>query len=107
MKYKNITAQDEHEILLPRNISWKLVKKYKSAIYTFEDTITCTCENIRHSQKHKIVYEFSAMSYKQPHAIEEMTMDTCQNSQTKKKTFKNNPALFTVKNNLPLTVKES
>ena len=100
MKYINIRATSEHEILLPRNTYWKLVKKYKATINP-EDTLTCTYERIK-GRKKIYTYEFEAVEYKQPQAIQELNNDILYDHMFDKN-YNNNPNFFTLKNNISLS----
>jgi hypothetical protein len=63
---KYMSSSDEHEILLPRSTSWKLIDKYKVAM-DFDNSTKCSYKNITKSVKRKItVYEFQGLDYVLP-----------------------------------------
>lgn len=61
--YKNPKMLEKHEVLLPRNTSWRIVKKYKSSI-DLNQGLVCNYDDIIKTQKKKItIYELKAIKY--------------------------------------------
>jgi hypothetical protein len=98
MEFKYMTATDEHEFLLPRNTSWKLVKKYKITMKA-EDNLHCNYDKIKKHPKID-VYEFEGIKYEYPQAIKELTNEMFIDLMYGETTHN---SFFTVKNNLNLS----
>ncbi len=64
---KQVVSPDvDHEILLPRNTSWKIIKKYKTA-FNANQAVSCSYANIEKTQKEQVtVYELVFMPYATP-----------------------------------------
>jgi hypothetical protein len=109
LKYKYQSFGNEHELLLPRGTSWKVTKKYSISL-DLNKAYLCSYDRvIKRKQNHKItVYELSAMQYKPPAKLKELTDDeysSSMNIYVKKKyssLVKQNPAFFKVGNNISL-----
>jgi len=112
--YKNNTSLYKHEVLLPRNTSWKIIKKYKTSI-DYNQAATCPYDDIKKTIKRKItVYELKAIPYKYPDdLLEELNYQKYKDLRQKNEVQKNgitkvtlNNGFFKVTNKLPLLVKK-
>jgi len=109
LKYKYQSFGNEHEMLLPRGTSWKVTKKYSIPL-DLNKAYLCSYDRVIKRKRNKkiTVYELSAVQYKPPAKLKELTDDKyykSMNIYVKKKfssLVKQNPAFFKVGNNISL-----
>lgn len=107
LQYKNESLKNEHEVLLPRETSWQVIKKYSIPL-DLNRAALCSYDDIIKKNNKITVYELSSLHYKPPEKLKLLDYDKYQRSiyayvSKKNITFiKNNSKFFRIKNSLIL-----